>query len=296
MRRSGFAVLFLCAAFTACSKPQSDAPPTPPAPVAPAPVASAAPAPAAPVAASGKMSHCPSSVPGASSVIDDTPTGVAVTVTSSDAAATSEIRARAAFLVSSANNDTTPIMHNGTGEGGGVFGRCPIVMRDTKVDVTDVPGGSKLVVTPRNAKEQDWLRRESRGRLAELGAPGGAGAGVGKMAHCPNAVKGASTTIADKSDAVTVTVTAKSDDGVKQIRDRAREIVAAAAKADAAKITHDGTGNGGGGFGRCPIVLKDTAVDEKDTPGGAVFTVKPKDAKNLPALKQQVRDRSAKFD
>ena len=31
-------------------------------------------------------------------------------------------------------------------------------------------------------------------------------------------------------------------------------------------------------------------------PGGALFTVTPKNAKDLPALKQEVRDRSAKFD
>ncbi len=286
--------VFVCAALAACHKPQTDAPPPPAAPAAP--VVSAAPLPTAPVATSGKMSHCPSSVAGANSVVENTPTGVAVTVTAGDPAATAEIRARATFLASSASNDATPITHNGTGEGGGVFGRCPVVMRDTKVDVADVPGGSKLSVTPRDAKEQDWLRREARSRLAELEAPGGAGAGVGKMAHCPNAVKGATTSIADKSDAVAITVTATNDDAVKQIRDRAREIVAAAAKTESAQITHDGTGNGGGGFGRCPIVLKDTAVDEKDAPGGAVFTVTPKDAKNLPALKQQVRDRTAKFN
>jgi hypothetical protein len=90
-------------------------------------------------------------------------------------------------------------------------------------------------------------------------------------------------------------VTAKSDDAVKEIRDRARQIVAAAAKAETGQIKHDGTGDGGGGFGRCPVVLKDTAVAEKDAPGGAVITVKPKDAKNLPALEQQVRDRTARF-
>jgi hypothetical protein len=296
MGRAGLVALFVCAAFVGCNKPQSEAPAPPPAPVAPAPVASAAPAPSAAIAASGKMGHCPSSVVGASSVVDDAPTGVLVTVTSTDPAATAEIRARAAFLASSSTNDTTPITHNGTGEGGGVFGRCPIVMRDTKIQVADTEGGSKLTVTPRDWREKDWLRRESRGRLAELGAPGGAGAGAGKMAHCPNAVKGASTSISDKTDAVSITVTAKSDDAVKQIRDRAKEIVAAAAKVDGAKVSHDGTGSGGGGFGRCPIVLKDTAVDEKDTAGGATFTVKPKDAKDLPALKQQVRDRSAKFN
>ncbi len=224
------------------------------------------------------------------------PGGVSMVVTAPDDAATVEIRARAAFLSSSSSNDTTPITHNGTGEGGGVFGRCPIVMRNTAVTVTDVPGGSKLLVAPRDPKEQDWLRRESRFRLRELGEPGADGAGAGKMAHCPNAVKGATTAISDGKGTVSVAVTAKDDDAVKEIRDRAKQMVFVSQKSESGLIKHDGTGNGGGGFGRCPIVLKDTSVAEKDTPGGALFTLTPKKAKDLPALTQQVHERSAKFE
>jgi hypothetical protein len=285
-----------CAALLACDKPEAT--PAAARPAAEAPAATAvppAPSPVAPQAASGNMAHCPSTVAGSSTVVDDAPTGVALTVTAKDPAAVQEIRSRAVFLVSASKNTTAPITHNGTGEGGGVFGRCPVVMRNTKLEASTVEGGAKLIVTPSDAREQDWLRRESRSRLAELSAPGAAGSGMGKMAHCPNAVKGAATTIADGSDAVAITVTAKSDDAVKEIRDRARLIVAAAAKSDGTPIKHDGTGDGHGGYGRCPIVLKDTAVAEKDAPGGAIITVKPKDAKNLPALEQQVRDRTARF-
>jgi hypothetical protein len=241
------------------------------------------------------MGHCPSAVKGAATAVADVPNGVSLTITSTDPAATDEIRARSGFLVSAAKNDTAPVTHNGTGEGGGVFGRCPVVMRNTTVDSSQVEGGVKLVVTPRDPHEQDWLRREARSRLAELSVPAAAGAGVGKMAHCPNAVKGAATQVTESSDTVAVTVTAKDDATVQEIRERAKQIVAAAAKTEAAQMKHDGTGNGGGGFGRCPIVLKDTAVVEKDAPGGATFTMKPKAAKDLPALKQQVHDRSARF-
>jgi len=83
---------------------------------------------------------------------------------------------------------------------------------------------------------------------------------------------------------------------VKEIRDRAKQIVLASQKTESGEIKHDGSGTGGGGFGRCPIVLKDTSVVEKDAPGGALFTVTPKNAKDLPTLKQQVHDRSMKFD
>jgi hypothetical protein len=242
------------------------------------------------------MAHCPSTVAGASTKIDDAPGGVAVTVTAKDDAAAKEVRARAAFLAQSSKNDAQPVAHNGGGNGGGVYGRCPVVMRNTTLTVSDVEGGAKIVVVPRDAKEKDWLGRESRERLAESEMPGASGAGVGKMAHCPNAVKGATTSIADAPDAVKITVTAKDDVATKEIRDRALKIVAAAKATAKGVVKHDGNGDGGGGFGRCPIVLKDTSVDEKDAPGGAVFTVKPKNAKDLSALKKQVVERSAKFE
>jgi hypothetical protein len=274
----------------ACDKKQ-DAPPAPP---PPAPVAAVPSAPAPAVAPSGKMAHCPSTVAGASTTIEDAPGGVALTITGKDDATTAEIRARAQFLAQSAKNGPSTVQHNGSGEGGGVFGRCPIVMRNTTLVVTDATGGTKIVVTPENAKEQDWLRRESRSRLAELTLPGAEGAGAGKMANCPSAVKGALTSVVDAKGTVQVTITAKDDGAVKQIRDRAQHIVAAS-KVGAKQAKHDGHGDGGGTIGRCPVVLKDTLVDAKDAPGGTVFTVKPADMKNLEALDKEVRDRTAKF-
>ncbi|MGO8996443.1 MAG: hypothetical protein ACLQVI_24270 [Polyangiaceae bacterium] len=128
------------------------------------------------------------------------------------------------------------------------------------------------------------------------GGGSGGGSGAGKMVQCPNAVRGAKTAISDSSSAIAITVTANDDDAVKEIRDRAEQIALAAAKTQSGEVKHDGSGNGGGGFGGCPIVLKDTSISEKDMPGGALFTVTPKNAKDLPALKQEVRDRSAKFD
>ena len=285
------AVFFVIALTSGCKK---EAPPAPPAAPAPEPVASAAPS-AAPLAPAGNMAHCPSTVAGAATAIDDSSGGVTLTVTAKDPSATSEIRARAQFLAKSAANGAAPITHNGTGEGGGMFGRCPVVMRSTTLVVTDVDGGSKIAVTPRNPKEQDWLRRESRERLADLEKPGAEGAGVGKMAHCPATVRGATMQISDTKDSILITFAAKDDTAVKDIKDRSQKI-AAAAKTDPKTVKHDGTGNGGGGFGRCPVVLKDTTVEEKDTPSGATFAMKPKNAKDLLALKKEVTDRVAKFE
>ena len=275
----------------------SPAPPTPSAPVAasaaPSPVDSA-PAPPAGATAAGKMAHCPSTVTGAKTDIKDVPNGVELTVSAADDAAVKEIRSRAAFLTQSAKTPAAGIQHNGSGEGSGVFGRCPVVMRDTAVVAVDVAGGTKLTVTTTVAKEQDWLRKETRTRNAELAMPGSEGAGVGKMAHCPNAVKGALTSVADAKDGVQITVTAKDDASVKEIRDRTTHIVAAA-KNDPASVKHDGQGDGGGGLGRCPVVLKDTDVEAKDAPGGSVILVKPKKATDLKTLQKEVRERSAKF-
>jgi hypothetical protein len=124
--------------------------------------------------------------------------------------------------------------------------------------------------------------------------PGAEGAGAGKMAHCPNAVKGALTSVADAKDGVTVTITSKDASLVSEIRSRAQHI-ATAAKLDPKAVSHDGNGGGGGGLGRCPIVLKDTDVDAKDAPGGSVILVKPKKGSDLKTLQKEVRERSAKF-
>ncbi len=129
-RRWGTVLVVAC--LGACSKPKSDAVATTPAPP-PSAIATATPAPPAlPVAPSGKMAHCPSTVLGAKNGYSGRAWRVAVVVTSADEGATKEIRARAAFLEASAKNDVSPVAHNGTGEGR-VFGRCPIVMRNTKV-------------------------------------------------------------------------------------------------------------------------------------------------------------------
>lgn len=294
-----FALVFVGIGLVAMGCKDKPAPAPEPAPSAsatPPPVASAPPpAASASVAPMGKMAHCPSTVAGAKTAITDTADGVEITVTGADAAAAQEIRARSAFLVSASKNDAQPLVHNGSGEGGGIFGRCPVVMRNTTLAVTDIDGGSKLVVTPRDAKERDWLRREARSRNDELAMPGSEGAGTNKMAHCPNAVKGAVTAIADQKDAVTITVTAKDDASIKEIRDRAQKIVAAAAAPATTTPTHDGTGKGGGGLGRCPVVLLDTEVSAKDTTAGTVITVKPKKGADLKALDKEIRDRSAKF-
>ena len=258
-------------------------------------------APSASVAPSGKMAHCPDAVQGAKTAIADVPGGVQLTITATDTAAVSDIRARTQALLDAQKNQTTAVHHTGTGEGGGLLGRCPIVLKDTAVAAANVDQGSKVTVTAKDPSELDWLRRETRDRQEDLEAAGSP-AGAGKMSHCPSAVDGAMTTLKNTPTGVLVTVTAKDDTAVKAIRDRSKHLAEiadsmadAGADASAAMASHTGEGGGGGGIGRCPIVVRDTSVKVKDVPGGSQADVKAKSAAGVPALQKEATERAAKF-
>jgi hypothetical protein len=295
--------LFLVAVFAivAGCEDKKASPPAPPAATtamatAPATTAdtTATPPPAATVATQGKMAHCPNIVPGAATVVSDVEGGVEVTVTGKDDASTADIRARVKALLDAVKHQGATVKHTGQGEGGGLLGRCPIVLRDTTVDAADVDRGSKVTVKAKEPKYLDWLRRETRERNAELTAPNADGAGNGKMAHCPSAVEGAETKVTDTKDGVSVVVTAKADVATKQIRDRAKQLADVSRKTPTA-VKHDGTGTGGGGLGRCPVVVMDTVVDTKDVPGGSQISVKAKKAETVSAIQKKSKDRAAKF-
>jgi TusA-related sulfurtransferase len=278
-----------------CDKPPTPTPSPDPAAAAKPTAAAAAPTPsAASSAAMGKMANCPNLVETAATAIKDVEGGVELTVTAKDEAATKEIRARAKHLADVSKEEVPSVKHNGSGHGGGQFGRCPVVARNTVVTADDVEGGAKLTVKPKDAAEIDWVRREARERQGELGQPGGKDAGTGKMAHCPSAVPSAATALKDTKDALLVTVTAKDEAAVTDIRDRTKHVVDAAKK-DPKDVKHDGQGDGGGGLGRCPVVLKDTTVTAKDVSGGSEITVKPAKPADVAALLKEAKERAEAF-
>lgn len=242
----------------------------------------------------GKMVHCPSVVEGASTDIQDVDGGVVVTVTAKDEAKTKEIRERAKFLADASKSEAAGAQHNGTGAGGGAFGRCPVVNRNTIVEAADVDGGSKLTVKPKEPGELDFVRREARERLKELGEPGAKEAGQGKMAHCPSAVPGAKTTIEVTKTSVLVSIVGENGEQMKEIRERAA-FLGEASKKDPASADHKGDGSGGGGFGRCPVILKDTKLHVADLPFGARVEVTPKTPAELPALEKEAKERAEKI-
>ena len=80
----------------------------------------------------------------------------------------------------------------------------------------------------------------------------------------------------------------------RRIRSRAKHAAEVAKKGDGAKVEHSGEGTGGGGLGRCPIVVEgDTTVDVKEIEGGVEVEVKSK--KDVAALQKEVKLRAANF-
>jgi hypothetical protein len=110
--------------------------------------------------------------------------------------------------------------------------------------------------------------------------------GHGEMEHCPAAVHGAKLVVTETKDGVILTITGKDD---AEIRKRAKHLVDAS-QVHATNEKHNGQG-AGGGFGPCPVVIKDTTVAAEDVPGGSKITVKPNSASDLGWLKKETKSR-----
>ncbi|HZS42336.1 MAG TPA: hypothetical protein VFF06_36145 [Polyangia bacterium] len=124
---------------------------------------------------------------------------------------------------------------------------------------------------------------------AETAAPKG---GAGNMVHCPTAVPGAKFEVANVKEGVEITVTGETPAAEKEIRSRAKHLVDAA-KMDPESVRHTGDGHGGGGIGRCPVVLKDTVITSEDVKGGAKLTVKSVKPVDVDWLRKETAARAA---
>ncbi len=240
-----------------------------------------------------EMGNCPTSVTGAEVAVKDVEGGIEVTVTGKDDATTKEIRERTKRLAEADKKDGGGGgRHDHSGAGGGATGRCTIVMRGTKLATAEIPNGAKVTVTAKDKAEIDWLRRETKERAKEAKTAAAEGAGAQRMANCPSAVEGAKTTVKDSKDGVVVTVTG---DKVDEIRARAKHAAGVAKLGpDAGKVEHSGTGTGGGGLGRCPVIVEgDTTVAVKEVTGGVEVELTTK--KDVAALQKEARARAANF-
>jgi hypothetical protein len=96
---------------------------------------------------------CPNWVPGAKTELADVEGGALLTITASDDAAVSQIRERARYLA------------EGRSKGGDATGQCPVI-RDVKIEVSDVAGGAKVILRPNEKVTLEQLRAEVRARHA----------------------------------------------------------------------------------------------------------------------------------
>jgi hypothetical protein len=112
-----------------------------------------------------------------------------------------------------------------------------------------------------------------------------------KMANCPSAVEGATTAVEDGEGVVIVTVTSDDEAKMAEIRKRATTL-AGLNSADSTEVKHSGQRTGGGGLGRCPVVLDNVEVTAEDVDKGTKITLKPKDAAKLADLSKAAKERA----
>lgn len=244
----------------------------------------------------GKMSHCPSAAEGAKTEIKDVDKGVEITIKAADADKTKDIRDRAKTIAERAKGEAGKPQHSGQGGGGGAMGRCPVVIGDTELKVEEIDGGAKLTVTAKDDKEVDWLRRESKERLASLEAGTADEAADRKMGNCPSAVAKSKTAVKEGADAIVVTITAndvKDEMTVKDIRGRSTKLNEVKHEGDGTK--HDQKGAGGAKSGRCPVVIEGADATMKEIDGGVEYTLKPKNKADLKKVSTEVQERAKPF-
>jgi hypothetical protein len=119
------------------------------------------------------MLHCPSSAPGATTVVRDTRDGVELDVTAPDPFGRHEIRRRADMQQRVAADRRTRghDEHTGQGTGSGRYGYCPGILQNTTVTVLDIAGGVRISVRAKNADDIATLQRTTHARAARLQAP-----------------------------------------------------------------------------------------------------------------------------
>jgi hypothetical protein len=223
---------------------------------------------------SERMPQCPNVVPGATTVVREVPDGIELRITAAGTAS-AEIRRLAAFLVGRA--EETRGRHRANGGGEGRFGRCPVVMRNTRLEARDIPDGAAVTLRPSTPAELDWLRSEVESRSAELDAPKAFGAGA--MRNCPSAAPNAQTTMRDTPLGVEVAVTGTTADTVEDIRRRGRALAAMPPIAPS----------------RCPITPPGAKISATETSNGVTLTVQSGRPEDVDALRQVMRDRARRF-
>lgn len=113
------------------------------------------------------------------------------------------------------------------------------------------------------------------------------------MAHCPSAVPGATTRVADTDGGVIVTVAAPTDaEAQAEIRRRVQFQLQIIDQPERSAIEHTGLGTGSGRFGYCPGMLEHTSLDARWTADGAELIVRADKPADVPRLRAVTRKRA----
>ena len=118
-----------------------------------------------------QMANCPSAVAGATTIVENTKSGVIVTVTSDDDKKSDEIQRRAHVQQNVAlQNARGALERTGGGTGSGKYGYCPGLIQGTTVAVDDLPDGARMTVRAASPNEVQSLQQMTRARLRDLAA------------------------------------------------------------------------------------------------------------------------------
>lgn len=112
-----------------------------------------------------------------------------------------------------------------------------------------------------------------------------------RMASCPSAVEGATTTLVELPDGVQLTVTGRDEPARRDIWRRAQEHGLSAWDWERGSQEHTGAGTGSGRYGFCPGILASTTLDVELLPTGARLTVRADRPVRIEELKRVTRQR-----
>lgn len=109
---------------------------------------------------------CPCAAPGSTTSVREIGDGVEVTVTASDGSPINDIRQRGVQIVAAAKDPAT-----GGGSAADGLANCPVIVKDTIIKETDVPGGATFTVKPAKATQLVDLKKETKLRAERYTIP-----------------------------------------------------------------------------------------------------------------------------
>jgi hypothetical protein len=104
---------------------------------------------------------CPSAVPGSTTTVKELPDGVEVTVIAPGGPPINDIRQRGVQILAAAKDPAT-----GGGSLADGLAKCPVVVKDTILTETDVPGGAAFTVRPAKATALADLKKDTKARAS----------------------------------------------------------------------------------------------------------------------------------